>query len=223
MSGIPTVYPHSERRTSLWTILQCALASAAVSAVAILCAWNGSGRSEYLWLNRNNTIRSLEILRSEINTQFEKTGKLPQSLSDLPSVKEGHFLDDGNGHPSDAWLNPLLYEVKDGSYVITSLGEDGKPGGSGIDADLTATGAGVSVGEFPTLSQFLSRRDTHVLLWSCGVSGLFVFPVCLILKRRQSVFATGRLLRMIAFAVTALFAIGTALVIGTLHLEVGFH
>lgn len=38
--------------------------------------------------------------------------------------------------PKDPWGNDYAYENLGGSFRITSLGRDGKPGGEGIDADI---------------------------------------------------------------------------------------
>lgn len=37
----------------------------------------------------------------------------------------------------DGWRRPLRFAVNGDSYVITSLGRDGKPGGVGLDCDLS--------------------------------------------------------------------------------------
>jgi general secretion pathway protein G len=42
--------------------------------------------------------------------------------------------------PQDPWGHPYAYAAEGGSYTISSLGKDGKPGGEGIDADLTEKG-----------------------------------------------------------------------------------
>lgn len=41
--------------------------------------------------------------------------------------------------PVDPWGNPYVYEAPaPGGFALKSLGKDGKPGGEGLDADLTA-------------------------------------------------------------------------------------
>ncbi|MEI9928414.1 MAG: type II secretion system major pseudopilin GspG [Sphingomonas sp.] len=42
--------------------------------------------------------------------------------------------------PVDPWGRPYVYTVEGGSYTITSLGKDGKPGGQGVDADIIGKG-----------------------------------------------------------------------------------
>jgi len=42
--------------------------------------------------------------------------------------------------PKDPWGRDYVYTVNGGSFTITSLGKDGKPGGEGVDADITGKG-----------------------------------------------------------------------------------
>jgi general secretion pathway protein G len=42
--------------------------------------------------------------------------------------------------PKDPWGHDYVYTVADGRYTLTSLGKDGKPGGDGVDADITGKG-----------------------------------------------------------------------------------
>jgi general secretion pathway protein G len=43
--------------------------------------------------------------------------------------------------PKDPWGRDYVYTVDGGSFTITSLGKDGKPGGEGVDADITGKGS----------------------------------------------------------------------------------
>ncbi len=42
--------------------------------------------------------------------------------------------------PADPWGHPYVYTADGGGFTITSLGKDGKPGGTGVDADITSKG-----------------------------------------------------------------------------------
>jgi hypothetical protein len=81
-------------------------------------------------------------------------GDLPRSLADLyvPLPEEvipadrhdwdsyRHFGYDGRfdteGRPFDPWGVPYRYEVKDAAFELYSMGDDGTPGGIGINLDL---------------------------------------------------------------------------------------
>jgi hypothetical protein len=60
--------------------------------------------------------------------------QLPYALSDLP-IMTGY-----DNSVSDEWGRLIAYKVSSsGSVTLTSLGRDGKIGGSGKDADMVAT------------------------------------------------------------------------------------
>jgi len=63
----------------------------------------------------------------------------PSTIQPVPRKWAGPYLPDLTQIPPDPWGNPYVYrpEGKDStSYLIISYGKDGKPGGSGYDADL---------------------------------------------------------------------------------------
>lgn len=39
--------------------------------------------------------------------------------------------------PKDPWGNDFTYALENGNYTLTSFGEDGKPGGTGYNADIS--------------------------------------------------------------------------------------
>lgn len=51
----------------------------------------------------------------------------------------GPYLKDAGGI-QDPWGRPYGYEIAGTGFRVTSLGRDGKPGGAGEDADLSAGG-----------------------------------------------------------------------------------
>lgn len=44
--------------------------------------------------------------------------------------------------PKDAWNNDFVYESDGNRYVLKSLGRDGKPDGSDLDADISSDASG---------------------------------------------------------------------------------
>ncbi|THB77311.1 MAG: type II secretion system protein GspG [Desulfobulbaceae bacterium] len=59
------------------------------------------------------------------------TGKIPEKW------RKGGYLVKGKV-PKDPWGNPFIYKSPGvhGSYDLSSLGGDGRPGGEGVDADI---------------------------------------------------------------------------------------
>ena len=67
-----------------------------------------------------------------IDLYAKQHGTVPPSLNVLPE-REGYA-----NSITDGWGKPLLYEVSDdGRLTLTSYGKDGKPGGTGEDADIS--------------------------------------------------------------------------------------
>ncbi len=57
------------------------------------------------------------------------------------------YLADVSWIPKDPWSNPYEYQRVCGSthsFRITCFGRDGVPGGTGLDADITVTGASMT-------------------------------------------------------------------------------
>lgn len=54
---------------------------------------------------------------------------------DPSDAKDDHAVL-SNDHPKDMWGHPLYYKKTDKGFLIKSYGADGKPGGTGENADL---------------------------------------------------------------------------------------
>jgi general secretion pathway protein G len=99
------------------------------------------------------TKANLKVLHSAV-TQFRMdTGRLPteeeglmaliEQPSDVVRYEPGGYLETTE-IPKDGWGNEFIYELSPEtgkSFVIKSLGADGKEGGEGYDADLYSTDA----------------------------------------------------------------------------------
>jgi general secretion pathway protein G len=99
------------------------------------------------------TKANLKVLHSAV-TQFRMdTGRLPteeeglmaliEQPSDVVRYEQGGYLETTE-IPKDGWGNEFIYELSPEtgkSFVIKSLGADGKEGGEGNDADLYSTDA----------------------------------------------------------------------------------
>ena len=69
------------------------------------------------------------------------TKALPKSLEEVRGALslQASFQWDEKGRPLDGWGRPFLYSTDGAKFVIISLGRDGKPGGLGLDCDLSNT------------------------------------------------------------------------------------
>jgi len=80
------------------------------------------------------TATRMWVIKRRILQFTQSHNQLPSSLSDLP-IMTGY-----DNSVSDEWGHVMAYEVSpSGLVTLTSLGRDGKIGGSGKDADMVAT------------------------------------------------------------------------------------
>jgi hypothetical protein len=207
-------------------LLYCLITGIAVTVTSFICAWYNFRSFANLRSRAFGTQSNLEFLAKEIASYRQQTGHLPASLGDLEAVKKMTVLID-NGRPLDRWHRPLHYEVKGESYELYSLGRDGKPGGVGVDADLHAGRWDEFADErhWLTFWQFLNAPETDRMRLICIGAGILVFPIWLHgvtkvprerVSRRDDI-----LMDLAGHAVTAIFAIGTAVVISGLHMPSG--
>jgi len=78
------------------------------------------------------TITAMVETFARINIYAETNRSIPLSLNVLPK-REGYA-----NRTADGWGRPLLYTVgADGVITLTSNGADAKPGGEGLDADVS--------------------------------------------------------------------------------------
>lgn len=82
------------------------------------------------------TSRRLRFLAGAAEMYRAGQRRYPDALADLPAGVEKRFADLVRGALDDAWGRAIAYEVRDGDFVLTSLGADGRPGGQGADADV---------------------------------------------------------------------------------------
>ena len=83
---------------------------------------------------REVTVTSATETAARIEIFWQNKNALPENLSELPT-RPGYA-----NNIRDGWGRELIYEVKpDGIVVLASLGRDGKPGGTGNDADYSTS------------------------------------------------------------------------------------
>jgi general secretion pathway protein G len=81
-------------------------------------------------------------LNNALNMYYTDCGKFPKSLEGLTKTDP----DCSNWGPEayikkaplDAWKHDFIYEIEGNSYVIKSLGSDGREGGDGYAKDITS-------------------------------------------------------------------------------------
>jgi hypothetical protein len=193
-----------------------------VMATAYLCAWL-SARKQYSRTEQHLKTRAdLERIREAINLHKDTKGNWPAELKDLNVVKQKQVSVDENGEPVDGWGRRLNYRFDAASYQLFSLGPEGLPGGVGKHTDMYA-GQPDSWPEHPTLVQWSALPEARLVQVTCILAGLVAFPICLLESRAREGQRPSLARLLLANAVTAVFAIVAACMIGALHLMPGGH
>ncbi len=161
-------------------------------------------RSEQ-WATRQ-AIRNIE---KSIQRLGEAKKGSPQSLEELRGPY-GEFLvqfkRDKKGSLLDGWGRPFLYSVEGSEYVVTSLGRDGKPGGIGLDCDLS------NLKEWPkeavpTPGQVLGHPSMRSIVLACLESGVLAFLLSLAIVDPRVIKSQGVLPLAMKLGVTILGAL----------------
>ena len=118
--------------------------------------------------------------------------------------------------PVDGWDRPFLYSTDGEGFLVKSYGRDGKPGGIGLDCDLSTTAPRPEVSH-PTLAQFLFDLPSEGIIWTCATAGVLVFLVCLVTTKRMDLTGKSTLDTILTLAVTAAAALGASVVMSALH------
>lgn len=84
--------------------------------------------------NQTAAKAQIRVFKNALVSYKLKHKKFPQSLDELAS---GGFLE-SKTVPADPWGNPYVYRAEGAAYTIMSYGADGRPGGSGYDADISS-------------------------------------------------------------------------------------
>ena len=81
---------------------------------------------------RSMTLTALRETATRIGIYFQRNKALPVNLNVLP-IREGY-----TNRTTDGWKRPLTYRIDtNDTFTLSSLGRDGKVGGTGDDADTS--------------------------------------------------------------------------------------
>jgi hypothetical protein len=121
----------------------------AVGVIGTIAAWRSLGAQRAYGIQ--NRLGPYEAIDYSIKEFLAEKKRLPTSLGELPATNS-------RLQKLDYWGNPIEYRVEKDGWTLTSLGRDGKPGGTGLDADYTYRITRPADMQ-PTLWQFLSDRE----------------------------------------------------------------
>lgn len=165
--------------------LVAALAGVLVTVIALIVAWQGGRHEIGLRSEQFSTQLALDQFAQAIDAYKEQTGTVPSSLDDLEAMEEPSLRFSDPGQRMDGWRRPFILETDGKDCLVISYGRDGKPGGAGLDHDLTHVEPRPP-GSPPTLSQFLLDSRCRHMIGACILGGAAAFVLaCFVVKPGQ--------------------------------------
>lgn len=133
--------PHSEAGL---TLIEMMIVLVIIAVVAGLITVNVMGRPDEARVTTAKTnIKTLSgalaMYRLD-NGDYPTTDQGLKALAVQPTPAPPAWRSYVQEMPKDPWGNDFVYTNDGGTFTITSLGKDGKPGGEGTDADISGKG-----------------------------------------------------------------------------------
>ena len=150
----------------------------AVTLIATVVAWHNLARAPGLRYRQWITSYALTDI-AQMTAEFRRTnGVPPRALADLIAAHPQALAFRRNpAGPVDGWGRPFLVSPSATAFTVTSLGRDGRPGGAGLDSDLT-TDQPDPMGMCVTLRQFVFETPSAGMLLTCLLSGVATLVLC---------------------------------------------
>lgn len=173
--------------------------------------------SSYVRFPLRYTVSILERTDEAITAYRQKKGHLPRSLADLENVSNMWRVEGGVG---DAWEHPLVYSVQGNRYKLVSYGRDGKPGGIGLDEDISSTALKRVSAKLPFL-QVIFHPSAQEMVGMSLLSGLLAFVVSFKIIKPDDLNRNYRLDLVFKMGVTFFATLVLAALITILHVPSG--
>jgi len=185
------VKPGARRGARLVVLLLKLLCAVAVGVLVFIvsrdAAYDQFRRSYLVRRPGYYTLRSMAGVREAIEAYRREHQALPDSIRDLSPPGDVAPRRDERGVFVDEWERALHYSTDGAEYELVSYGRDGKPGGVGLDADLSTDdlpegdeGAAaypqLPERALPTYQQFVADRGE----FGAGGSGRSMLVTCIV-------------------------------------------
>jgi len=135
----------TQKRTAGFTLIELLVVLAILGMLAALVGPQvlnqlGGAKSKSAGIQIRDFEQALELYKLDVG-RFPRSNEGLQALVQQPGGAQGWngpYLKKSEV-PDDPWGNPYVYRSpgQNGAIDIVSLGADGRPGGSGEDADVT--------------------------------------------------------------------------------------
>jgi hypothetical protein len=200
-------------------VLVASLVWLAVSGLSLYVAWQNARQPD---VSRDQSFTRLRLKRiNESIAEFrQRFNMAPLSIAQLLAMTNGVPSSDTQAEFIDGWNRPFLFSSDGTNCLITSYGRDGKPGGVGLDCDLTSSNWKPRE-SLPTFQQFLHDLPTRGMIMSCLVCGGIAFLLSLFTFKAEELTDMRLLTLAMTLVATVLGATTVAVIISALHIPSG--
>jgi general secretion pathway protein G len=131
--------------------------------IALFCFY-AAQPNRYVEEQQSSTRHQLRELEDKVIAYRARVGMLPSSLGQVSSGS------------TDGWFKPFVYSVRGQRYQIVSYGRDGKPGGVGLDCDLSNVNPNPPEAQLSFDEGLLNPQVRGIILASivCGIATAFL-------------------------------------------------
>jgi hypothetical protein len=167
----------------------------------------------YVYEHWAATGEAMKKIEQAINLYRQEKHRLPRTLGDLRILQDPQLRLRDDGTIYDGWAMPFHYQVNGTNYVIISYGRDGKPGGVGVNADLTSNNLPSKSADILSPREFIEyfrMPDYHDAILTALFTGLLAALLCLkvtgseaLVKMRPAGKIVSLLVLLVATAYTA--------------------
>lgn len=172
------------------------------------------------------TQRELVAIKQTIADYQLLKHHLPRTLKQIYSekqLKSGanenlRWQEDGSLY--DGWHQPFVYTVQGTRYCVTSYGQDGKSGGSGLNADLTTDNPYPANSRLTFLMVITDPERGDMVVTAC-LSGLVSGALCFVLVKGTAFTRQNVVLRIVGFLALLIGTVFITTIITVLHIPTG--
>jgi Type II secretion system (T2SS), protein G len=208
----------SKRTDTILRMLIAVVFGIAMSAITLQAARTSVVESP-LVDSRANTFHRLHQITDAIEEYRKIHHRLPASLDEPKRENVSLQWWDKPGIP-DMWFRPFHYSVSGTHYIVVSYGRDGKPGGSGLDRDISSTNP-KDYETWKTFWEFVTSPDTREVTTTALACGVVAAALCLFVIRSVH-FERTDMLKMVGYLVGLFVAtLYITAIITSLHIPSG--
>jgi hypothetical protein len=181
-------------------------------ALELIYGITRTGVLHYSYAPHVTTLRHcLNPLSQHAREFTAEKGHVPESMNQLIEYVWGKHKITRNFW-RDKWGTDIEYEIINEKFRFVSYGQDKKPGGVGVDADLYSDEK-LSEKHEPTFWQFLTYKNFMLQRMACLCSGLFALVVSIIAMIKDSIEKkkAGSVETFFAIALAVAFSLGFGL------------